>query len=148
MVRRHGWKLFIVIALTGLVPAALVLVAPEQGVGIFALFGHEAPADVAETDFMLFVVRWIGTVLVGSNLLTIFIAATALRRGAPWAWYAMWYWPAMFATHLAIYDGGARISQAVWTTLTVVALVVLRPAGRARQHVGNAANRSGTPALG
>lgn len=127
MVRRHGWKLFIVIALFGLVPGVLLLFAPHTAPSIYGTFGHDVPAAVTDSEFFLVLSRWIGSVLIGGNLLTVFIASTALRSGEPWAWWAMWYWPAMFASHLIIYEGSSRISQAVWLTLTVAVLAALRP---------------------
>ncbi len=144
MVRRHGWKLFIVIALAGLVPCVLLLFAPHVAPTVYGTFGHEVPAAVTDSEFFLLLSRWVGTVLVGGNLLTVFIASTALRRGERWAWWAMWYWPAMFASHLVMYEGSSRISQAVWLTLSVAVLVALRPGRDA--VAGPAAEPAGTRA--
>lgn len=147
MVRRHGWKLFIVIALAGLIPGVLLLFAPHVAPSIYGTFGHEVPAAVTDSEFFLLLSRWIGTVLVGGNLLTVFIASTALRRGERWAWWAMWYWPAMFASHLVMYEGSSRISQAVWLTLSVAVLVALRPTRDATSDAPRAPAAAGASSL-
>lgn len=138
MVCRHGWKLFMIIAITGLIPAVVLWFAPQSAPTIMSTFGHEVPEAVAESAFFGFLSRWIATVLIGSNALTLFVAATALRRGERWAWYAMWYWPIMFASHLALYEGRGRISQAVWVVASVAVLVAIRPQENPRTKVAAA----------
>lgn len=90
---RYSWLVFVVIGLSGLLPAVQLLVDPSSGTSLFAGFGHPVPdsilSDPTDVRFLEFVFRWIGTVLLGSNLLTIFIAVTAWRNGAAWAWVAL-----------------------------------------------------------
>lgn len=130
MVRRHGWMLFVVVAVAGLVPALILWFAPGMAPTVFASTGHEVPDPVANSEFFPFLVRWIASVLLGGNLITLILAPTLLKHGERWVWAAMWYWPLMFASHVALYQGSQRISQVVWTALTTGALVAMRP-GRA-----------------
>lgn len=124
---RYSWLLFVLIAISGIVPALQLLVTPMSGTGLFAGFGQPVPdsllADPAESSFLAFVLRWIGTVLIGENLLTGFIAVTAWREGRTWAWLAMWYWPLLFAAHFFMYgDVLLRDLQLVWVALTILVL--------------------------
>lgn len=124
---RYSWVVFVVVALSGLVPAVQLLVAPLSGTSFFAGFGHPVPesilSDPTESRFLAFLLRWIGTVLAGGNALTVFIALTAWRNGETWAWLAMWYWPAMFAAHYLMYGAGLlKNLQLVWVALTVLVL--------------------------
>lgn len=100
---RYSWILFILIAVSGMIPAIPLLIAPLSGTGLVARFGHPVPAcilaDPNGSAFIAFLFRWIGTVLAGGNLLTVFIVLTAWRQGEPWAWWTMWYWPVMFVAH-------------------------------------------------
>ncbi|MFZ0546238.1 MAG: hypothetical protein WAM60_12405 [Candidatus Promineifilaceae bacterium] len=126
---KYSWLVFILIALTGIVPAIQLLLSPLSGEGFFAGFGHPIPASIlsvtAETVFIEFVLRWIGTILLGGNLLTVFIAATVWRSGKKWAWFAMWYWPLMFATHFFLYgDGFLKYLQIFWVLLCLATLGV------------------------
>lgn len=124
---RYSWFLWVLIALSGLVPAVQMLVAPLSATSYFVGFGHPIPesmlADPTETRFLAFVLQWIGTVLVGENLLTAFIALTAWREGKRWAWLALWYWPLLFASHYFMY-GDVLLGdlQLVWIALTVLVL--------------------------
>ena len=125
---KYSWLVFILVALTGLIPAIQLLISPMSGQTFFAGFGHPIPesilSDANESAFVAFVMRWIGTVLLGGNALTIFIAAAAWQKGEKWAWFAMWYWPLMFATHYLMYgDGFLKNLQIFWVALTLGVLV-------------------------
>ena len=62
--------------------------------------------------------------LLGSNVLTIFIALTAYRRANKWAWWAFWYWPLMFASHFILYrEGTLRYVQVFLLILSVATLL-------------------------
>lgn len=125
--RTYSWLLWVVVALSGLIPAVQLLIAPLTGLGFFAGMGHPVPESILsnprESAFLEFVLRWIGTVLFGSNVLTMFIAVTAWRNRAKWAWIAMWYWPLMFASHYVMYgDGFLKNVQLVSVALTLLVL--------------------------
>lgn len=124
------------VAVTGIVPGIALLADPSLLGALVGWFGHEQlPADVADSDGAHALARWVGTVLLGSNGLTLVIAAGPLRRGVPWAWWAMWYWPAMFVSHAAIYADAVRLPQLAWAVLTAAVLVAARPrATAARQE--------------
>ena len=70
---KYSWWVFVVFALTGLIPEIQLLVSPMSGSTFFAGFGHPVPesilADASETTFLAFVMCWIGTVLAGGNIL-------------------------------------------------------------------------------
>lgn len=103
------------------------MVAPLSGTSFFASFGHPVPESILSNPeasaFMAFVMRWIGTVLRGGNLLTLFIAVTAWREGRAWAWLAMWYWPFLFGVNFLTFGAGIlRSLQPVWVAITVLVL--------------------------
>lgn len=124
---RYSWVVFVLVGLSGLVPAAQLLVDPLSGTGYFAQFGHPVPdsilADPSETAFLAFAMQWIGGVLAGENLFTLAIAVTAWRDGHRWAWLVMWYWPVLFASHYVTYGPGLlKTLQLVWVALLVLVL--------------------------
>jgi hypothetical protein len=125
---KYVWIVFVLVALAGLVPGLLLLFSPMSAGAIVENFGHPIPAGImTDADglaFLEFFFRWVGTVLIGGNSLTIFIAATAFRKGEKWAWLAFWYWPLMFASHFLMYAGGFKVSQVVWFILTTGALLM------------------------
>jgi hypothetical protein len=125
--QKYSWLVWVIVALSGLIPAVQLFVAPSSGLSFFAGMGHPVPESILsnpqESAFLEFLLRWIGTVLFGGNILTLFIAATAWRERARWAWIAMWYWPLMFASHYLIYsDGFLKKAQVVWVVLTLLVL--------------------------
>lgn len=124
---KYSGIVFILIAVTGLIPAIQMLLSPSSAQSFFAGFGHPIPesilADQSESEFLTFVIRWIGTILIGGNVLTIFIASTAWREGEKWAWFAMCYWPLMFASHYFMYgEVFLKTAQLIWVALTLVTL--------------------------
>ncbi|GIV76434.1 MAG: hypothetical protein KatS3mg050_0828 [Litorilinea sp.] len=129
--RRYAWILFVLAALSGLVPGLMLLASLLSAAGFVNTFGHPVPqailSDAAERAFLEFLSHWVGTVLIGSNLLTVFIAATAFRKGERWAWLAFWYWPFMFAAHFLMYTGGFKVSQVIGRLLTAGALLWTNP---------------------
>lgn len=137
---RFGWILFVVIGSLGLVMVSQFMFFQSSLPSIIGGAGHPIPSSITSnpeaTAFFSFFAAWAGTALLGANLLTVFIAATAFRRGASWAWLAMWYWPVNFASHLLMYDEGMlRGVQIFWlvVTVTILALTYKRafaPAGK------------------
>lgn len=125
---KYAWIIFILVALGGLIPGLLFLFNPMSAKAFVENFGHPIPAaimaDVDGLAFLEFFFQWVGTVLIGSNILTIFIAPTAFRKGEKWAWLAFWYWPFMFASHFLMYSGGFKVSQVAWFILTTGTLLM------------------------
>lgn len=135
--RRHAWLVFVLVALTGIVPGLALLAVPDLLDDLVAWFGHELPEGVAGTPAGGALARWVGTVLLGGNVLTLALAVGPFRRGERWAWGMLWYWPAMFASHVVIYAGSARAPQVLWALVTTVALVVAWPRTESpRGHAG------------
>ena len=126
---RFGWILFVVIGSLGLVMVSQFMFFQSALPSIIGGTGHPIPSSITSdpeaSAFFSFFAAWAGTALLGANLLTVFIAATAFRRGAAWAWLAMWYWPVNFASHLLMYDEGMlRGVQIFWLVVTVTTLAL------------------------
>jgi hypothetical protein len=125
MIEKHGWKLFFVIGSFGTIASVGMLVDPAVGFGMLNGLGPAIPAGFTSDPFAAFLVRWIATTLLGGNVLTLAVAATAFRRGERWAGVAFLYWPAMFLSHLILYKvGPMSLVQLMWLSLTIPALVV------------------------
>ena len=125
MVRKWSWIAFVVIGAMGIVMSVRMAFFPEALVNMIAGVGPDAPASLMSEGegFVALMARWVATVLFGKNLLTVVIAATAFRRGERWAVYAMCYWPAMFLSHLMLYDSGPMsIAQIAFFALSCVAI--------------------------
>lgn len=123
--KKHGWILFVVIGALGVVMSIVATFNPAFMTGTFAEVGPPLPAGLDPNDpFVVFLVRWTATALVGVNAITIFIAATAFRAGARWAGVAFLYWPLMFLSHLLMYRVSPMSAvQGVWIVLSTAALV-------------------------
>lgn len=134
MIERHGWKLFVVIGAIGTFASVAMLVDPSVGLGMLTGIGPAFPAGFAADPFAAFLVRWVATVMLGGNVLTVAAAATAFRRGERWAGYAFLYWPAMFLSHLLLYKPGPMsLVQVLWLSLTLPVLAVhFRRSGASR----------------
>lgn len=125
MIERHGWKLFVLIGALGTFASLAMLVDPRIGLNMFSGMGPAVPAAFASDPFAPFLVRWLGTIMLGGNTITIIVAATAFRRGERWAGHAFLYWPAMFVSHLLLYHlGPMTLVQILWLSLTVPVLWV------------------------
>jgi hypothetical protein len=125
MIEKHGWKLFVLIGALGIVASLVMLANPAGGLGMLVGLGPPLPAGFATDPFAPFLVRWIATVLLGGNFLTVVVAATAFRRGERWAGHAFLYWPAMFLSHLVLYNvGPMSLVQLMWLGLTLPVLAV------------------------
>ena len=112
---RHAWIFFVVVALAGLIGAAMTVLSPSSGEGLFERFGFTMPAAIAgdpeAVRYVEHVFQWAGGSTLGLNLFALLIAVTAFRRGQRWAWLAFWFWPAMFLSHFFTYESGFRIAQ-------------------------------------
>lgn len=125
MIEKHGWKVFVVIGALGTFMSLAMLVEPSLGLNMFGGLGPAVPAAFAADPFAPFLVRWVGTTLLGGNVITVFVAMTAFRRGERWAGYAFLYWPAMFLSHLVLYKlGPMSLVQLMWLSLTIPVLLV------------------------
>jgi hypothetical protein len=125
MIERHGWKLFVVIGSFGTLASLAMLIEPSVGLGMLTGIGPPIPEGFGADPFAAFLVRWLATILLGGNVITIVVAATAFRRGERWAGYAFLYWPAMFFSHLVLYNlGPMSLVQVMWLALTLPVLAV------------------------
>ncbi len=121
---KHSWILFAVIGSIGVLMTCLLAFNPAAGVEMLEPVGPPVSVGFKTDPFLLFTIRWAATALAGVNTLTVFIAATAFRRGEKWAGVALWYWPLMFASHLLMYRWGPMsLVQIMWLTLTIPTLV-------------------------
>jgi len=64
--------------------------------------------------------------MLGFNLFGLLILWFPFRQGALWAWFALWYYPIMFAWHYFHYAKGTKFSrmQIVYFLLSSAALVL------------------------
>lgn len=123
MLQRHSHWLFVLIGGMGCVMSVAMLFDPTMGLRVLGGVGPEVPVDAAADAFLMFAFRWTATAMFGSNVLTVLIALTAFRRGERWAGVALWYWPAMFASHLVMYRWGPMsYVQILWLALTIPVL--------------------------
>jgi hypothetical protein len=132
LVEKHGWIVFVIIGLMGLVIALPVVVDPSRGAAVFEqMDGVAMPTsiatDAAAVAYLEFVSRFAFTATVGVDLLTVLVAVFAFRHGARWAWLAFWYWPALFLTNAIAYDAPARYVQIGMLALTAGILLVTGP---------------------
>jgi hypothetical protein len=75
----------------------------------------------------------VATFGTGMGLLTIAVAATALRRAEPWAWWALCYYPVFFAVHVAVFgtwipDAGLLVLSGAALAVSARAVLGVRPA--------------------
>jgi hypothetical protein len=127
---RAAWIFFVVLTASVLPIAILGYVDPSTTVDLWARFGHDLPpaaaTDPATMSYLEFIGHWTATGTFGLDLFGLLIAVTAFRRGERWAWFAFWFWPAMFATHFVTYESAFQYAQLVWLTLSVAALLAMR----------------------
>lgn len=123
MLERHAHWLFVIIGGMGCLVSLAMLADPTIGLGVLGGVGPDVPPGAEDDAFTAFVFRWTATAMFGSNVLTVLIALTAFRRGERWAGVALWYWPAMFVSHLVMYRWGPMsYVQILWLTLTIPVL--------------------------
>jgi hypothetical protein len=132
LVEKHGWIVFVLIGLMGLVIALPVIIDPSRGAAVFEqMDGVVMPAsiatDAAAMAYVEYVSRLAFTATFGVDLLTVLVAVFAFRLGARWAWLAFWYWPALFLTNAIAYDAPARYVQIGMLALTAGILLVTGP---------------------
>jgi hypothetical protein len=140
---RFAFVVFVLIGAMGLVMATQSMVNPLSfflvlnevaGVDVAAISARDPEAAVA----FAFLGRWVGTALYGVDGITLLIAVTAYRRGDRWAWWAMWYWPLMFASHALLYRTGTTLWYAQFLNLSLSLLAQVATARRfsAAKRVG------------
>lgn len=123
MLERHAHWLFVSIGSFGCVVSVAMLADPTIGLGMLGDVGPEVAPGAEHDAFTMFALRWTATAMFGSNVLTVLIALTAFPRGERWAGVALWYWPAMFLSHLVMYRWGPMsYVQIVWLALTIPVL--------------------------
>lgn len=126
--RRYAWVVFVLVGLSGLIPGIQLSISPMSGLGFLEGFGYPIPGplldDPEAASFIAFLLRWTGLMVIGVDLMTVVIAATAFREGKQWAWLLFWYWPALFLAHFFMYEGPFRYAQLLWVALTAGALVL------------------------
>lgn len=130
---RYAFVVFVLISVAGLAMAVQCFVDP---LGFFAAtqavsgvdFAALAARDAQAHEGLMFLGRWIGTVLLGSDGITLVLAVTLFRRGDDWARRVLWYWPVMFALHALLYRPGTTLFyvQFVNLALSTAALVAAR----------------------
>lgn len=137
---KYSFIVFLFIAVIGIWQAVRMMVAPESGYALLEDFGYPVPyalsVDLAGTAFFLFLIKWIGAVLLGSDFLTACIALTAWRKGEKWAWFAFLYWPFLFAFHFSLYLPGPHKNLPIFMLI----LVVITLAGNARRFFAGGQN--------
>ncbi len=145
MLRRHSYKLFVLVGAIGAVLSVVLAIEPTVAFGMLGPVAPPLAPGAASDPFTLFFVRWTATALAGCNLLTIAIASTAFRRGERWAGIALVYWPLMFASHLAMYRWGPMsVVQVIWLALTIPALVEQLTRGPRVAHVAPSSSLAST----
>jgi len=101
--RRVGWVVVLIADVGLLAWGAMAAVAPDDlpGPGLAPIlaagyegFTKRSWSDLANTSpttiaFMTLLFRVYGAYIVAFGLLAIAVSATALRRGEPWAWWAL-----------------------------------------------------------
>ncbi len=121
---KYSFFVFILIAVIGISQAIQMMIAPESGYNLLAGFGYPIPEALSNEpvgiEFTLFLIKWIGAVLLGSDFLTACIALTAWRRGDKWAWFAFSYWPFLFLYHFSLYRPGPHKYPPLFMLLLVV----------------------------
>jgi len=110
-VGRFPVGVFVLISTAGLVMACRAMAAPETFLGMLpAVSGIDAlgiaSRDAEAASALGFLGRWVGTALFGANAITLVLALGAYRNGDRTAWWAFWYWPALFASHALMYVPG------------------------------------------
>lgn len=77
-----------------------------------------------EEHFPYFSGHWhrMGMIALGTGVFSVASAATGYRRGERWAWFAAWYWPALFL--LLAVDSWSGIVFVPFVALALVALLV------------------------
>lgn len=79
-------------------------------------------------------VRSLGSVMLVVSILSLAITLTAFKRGARWAWYALWVWPLWNAAIFGLSFTAQRhpdfppppplVSSPIFFTLTLLALIL------------------------
>lgn len=132
---KYSFVVFLLIAAIGISQAILMMVSPEAGINTVAGFGYPVPEvlvnEQAGSEFFLFLIQWIGAVLLGGDFLTAFIALTAWRKGEKWAWFAFLYWPFLFSYHFSLYRPGPH----KYPPLFMLILVIVTLASNARRFL-------------
>ena len=70
--------------------------------------------------------RAIGVASIGMGLFGVMITMTAFRRRERWAFFALWYYPIFWATHLVgnLPPGRDHIHQVVFIVLSLLGLLL------------------------
>jgi hypothetical protein len=82
-------------------------------------------ADTGETRFPDDANGLIASSGVALGILVIALATAGVNSGERWAWLTLWVLPAFFLAHCILL--GTWIPDAIFTVLSVVALILTRP---------------------
>ena len=87
---------------------------------------HMAHTSDQTSKAMKFLLIDFTSQMAGLNLFALLIIWFPFRQGALWAWFALWFYPVMFAWHYFHYARGSRFSkmQIVYFLLSSVALII------------------------
>ena len=93
------------------------------GVSILA-FGVVAASVPTAGDEPL--MRADGVASIGMGLFGLLVALIPFRRREPWAWFALWYYPAFWAVHLVgqLPPGKDHVHQVVFIVLSLAGLLL------------------------
>lgn len=127
-----GLSVYFLIATLGMVMVLMSLFAPlklvsmqKKSIGLDLL---QLSSDPTAIPAFRNLGSFLGSLLLGSNALTFFLAWMAFHDHEQFAWYALWYWPVMFFWHAMIYRKGNPMwyVQWGWLVLSVTGLLANR----------------------
>ena len=102
---------------TGWISLAIIGVA----ILLFGLITTALPAS-SDPPYM----RAIGVASIGMGLFGLLITTIAYRHRERWAWFALWYYPVFWTTHLLgdLPPGKVHVHQVVFIILSLVGLLL------------------------
>lgn len=128
---KYAWVLLFALAIILLILSLIIIVSPGGGgdPDFQPITGTTWDQLVDENpgvaQYISFVGRSLGSVLLGLALLGLAVSWKSYRVGERWAWYALWSFPLIFALALAFVLSAGGTSWPMWAALLVVALLGL-----------------------
>jgi hypothetical protein len=102
---KYAWVILLALGLLWLVVGIIAVFQPE---GIFEADAQSVTnmpwselktSSPVAADFVIFVYGQMGLVKIGWSFFVLAITLTGYRRGEKWAWYIMWFVPALLVSN-------------------------------------------------
>ena len=126
---KHAWILLFAAAIFIFIGGLVVATSAGRDLDFPAIAGitHDElrSSNPGVADYIAFIVRGLGSFMMGFAVLTMAIAWKSYRNGEKWAWYVLWSFPVIYGLAAAISLSAGGVNWPLFIALLIVALIGL-----------------------